>query len=89
MLNNFLKYFSLFLVWPSLLRVFQLHHLSYIRVMDDVGISLAKRPGKAHLELLVAALQLVTILRKFLWCTNFAVSPNSQKNNAKIELLEK
>ena len=44
--------------------------------MNDDGISLDKRSvglGKAHLELLVAA------CRKFLWCINFAVSPNSWK----------
>ena len=36
--------------------VLQLQHLSYIRVGSRYdGISLDKRPGKAHLELLVAA----------------------------------
>ena len=44
--------------------------------MDDVGISLDKRPAKAHLELLVAA---SSKLRKFSWCINFAVFPNSRK----------
>ena len=53
--------------------------------MDDVGVSLDKRPAKAHLELLVAA---SNKLRKFSWCIKFAVFPNSQKKNAKIELLE-
>ena len=40
------------------------------------GISLDKRPAKAHLELLVAA---SNKLRKFSWCINFAVFPNSLK----------
>ena len=69
-------------------RVLQLQHLSYIRVgsiiMGDVGISLHKRPGKAYLELLVAAynnFEKIFVVNKFRGFPKFA-------KNAKIELLE-
>ena len=69
-------------------RVLQLQHLSYIRVgsryMDDDGISLDKRPGKAHLELLVAAcnnFEKIFAVHKFRGFPKFAKNP-------KIELLE-
>ena len=53
--------------------------------MDDVGISLDKRLGKAHLEPLVAAynnFEKIFMVHKFRCFPKFA-------NNAKIELLEK
>ena len=52
--------------------------------MDDAGISLDRRPGKAHLELLVAAcnnLEKIFMVHKFRGFPKFA-------KNAKNELLE-
>ena len=49
--------------------------------MDDVGISLDKKPGKAHLELLVAA---CNNFEKFFVVHKFRGFPKF----AKIELLE-
>ena len=52
--------------------------------IDDVGISLDKRLGKAHLELLVAAynnFEKIFVVDKFRCFPKFA-------KNAKIELLE-